>query len=312
LTPTDTRSEDWFCIRCVENRLGKLRKNAPKSISKSILKKSNADRIKHYEVVQQAAADATADDAAKKKYMSRIQRSNAKARHKQKQKTLTIRTTHSKLLDMSTPSPSTPKPWTAELDKAFTEDPEVADTYSLRSMASAKAALRLHGTNAATHISTTNAATADDDGDFEMSDVVSEPSGKRNKGSWTAEEKSHLVDCVTTSYNAGLRGEVLWSDVYPNMLARGVNRPLGGMRMTWLRELRQQVNIDERRRQNASKMRTAVQKNKKEKEAEKAIAQDVKRDDEEVQKEMNAADALAMMPIQPVTPLACRSRAKSV
>jgi hypothetical protein len=309
LITTDTLLEDWFCKRCIENKLGKLRKNAPKSISKSIVKKPNADRIKNYQVLEQAAAHATAEgDAGKKKKAARNQRSHGKAKQKQKQKqkTLTIRTTPSNLLHMSTPSPGTPKPWTAELDEAFAEDPEVAETYSLRSMASAKAALRLGATNA---------ATTDDDGDFEMSDIVSEPSGNRNKGSWVTEEKSHLVDCVTASYNAGLRGEVLWSDVYPNMLARGVNRPLGGMRMTWLRELRQQVNIDERRRQNASKMRTAVQKSKKEKEAESAAAVDMKQEDgEEVQKEMDAADAaaLALMPIQPAKPVACRARAKSV
>lgn len=45
--------------------------------------------------------------------------------------------------------------------------------------------------------------------------------------------------------------------------------------MTWLRALRQQVNIDERRRKNASKMKPDVQKTEREKQAERAAAQHV-------------------------------------
>jgi hypothetical protein len=320
---TNTSSEDWFCKRCVNNKLGKLRKNAPKSISKSIVKKSNADRIKHYEAVEQAAAKTTAkDEEAKRKKQERNQKSHAKAKQKQKQKqkTLTINTTPSKPLDMSTPSPGTPKAWTAELDKAFAEDPEVAETYSLCSMVSAKAAVLRGATNVTPNTRTNaarNAATTDDDGDdddFGMSDVVSEPGGKRNKGSWTEEEKAHLVECVKVANAAGLSGEALWNHVYPNMLARRVHRPLGGMRMTWLRELRQKENVDERRRKNANKMRTAVQKSKKEKEAEKAAGQEATmKDEEEVQrekKERDAADAAALATM-PTKPVACRARAES-
>jgi hypothetical protein len=113
------------------------------------------------------------------------------------------------------------------------------------------------------------------DGNFEISHALAEPNGKKGKGGWTAKEKAHLVQCVIASNNAGLSGEPLWTDVYPKMLARGVNRPLGGMRMAWLRELREQVNIDERRRKNASKMKTAVQKSKKEKQGEKVSTQNV-------------------------------------
>jgi hypothetical protein len=47
------------------------------------------------------------------------------------------------------------------------------------------------------------------------------------------------------------------------------------MRMTWLRALQEQVNIDERRRKNASKMKPAVQKTEMEKQAQRAAAQHV-------------------------------------
>ena len=130
---------------------------------------------------------------------------------------------------MSSPSPGTPKPWTAELDKTFAEDPEVAETYGLGSLASAKVALRRRGT----------IATTKDDRDFEMPQAAPKPINKRNKGSWTREEKDHLIACVTASQQANLRGEDLWDDVLPNMFARGVKRPIREMKSTWLRGLRE-------------------------------------------------------------------------
>jgi hypothetical protein len=275
--------------------------------------------------VEQKAGKARAGgDGAKRRKLAKKEKSRDKIKEKQKQKTLAIRTTPSKPLELSTPSPGSPGPWTAELDKTFAEDPEVAETYNLRSMGSAKAALLFGATTvvptASPTVATTaatnavsNAAATDDGGNLDMSDTASEASGKRNKGSWTEKEKAYLVDCVTASHQAGHRGEALWSHVYPNMVALGVNRPLGGMRNIWLRELREQANLDERRRQNASKMRTAIQKSKKEKEAEKAAnagAEDAEmKDGEEEKEEMEVAAALAMMPIKPI---ACRARGKSV
>jgi hypothetical protein len=92
---------------------------------------------------------------------------------------------------------------------------------------------------------------------------------------------------------------------------------LGGMRMTWLRELREQVNIDERRRKNASKMKTAVQKSKKEKEAERAAAKDTAMAKEvEVRREKTpdaakvSADAAALA-MTYSRPIACHVRAMS-
>jgi hypothetical protein len=119
------------------------------------------------------------------------------------------------------------KPWTAELDKTFAEDPEVAETYGLGSLASAKVAPRRRGTIATINI-VTKTATTKDDSDFKMSQAAFKPTHKRNKGSWTREEKDHLIACVTASQQANLRGEGLWYDVYPNMLVRGVKRPVGG------------------------------------------------------------------------------------
>jgi hypothetical protein len=113
------------------------------------------------------------------------------------------------------------KPWTAELDKTFAEDPEVAETYGLGSFASAKVALRRRRTIVTTNIAA-KTATTKNDSDFEMSQAAFKPTHKRNKGSWTREEKGHLIACVTASQQANLRGEDLWDDVYPNMLARGV------------------------------------------------------------------------------------------
>jgi hypothetical protein len=259
---TNKLVEDWFCECCVDKNLGVLRKKGPKSIFKSITKKSNVDRIKHYEVRAQAVPEAVAkeNDSRRKKF-AKNQTSRAMAKEKPKQKDLAIRTP-SKHLEMSSPSPGTPKPWTAELDKAFVDDPEVAKTYGLASLASAKVALRRGEIIATTNV-VTKPATTEDGSDFEMSQAASKGVDRKKKGSWTWKEKDHLIACVTASQRANLRGEDLWDDVYPNMLARGVKRPIGGMKNTWLRGLREQTGVDERRKRNADKMTTAVQKSKK-------------------------------------------------
>ena len=329
LKTTNKLAEDWFCECCVDKNLDVLCKKGPKSIFKFVAKKSNADRIKHYEVREQAVPEATmkGDDSRRKKFVKN-QTSRAKAKQKPKQKDLTIHTTSPKPLEMSSPSPGTPKPWTAELDKAFAEDPEVAETYGLGSLASAKVALRRRGTIATTNIAT-KTATTKDDSDFEISQAASKPIRKRNKGSWTREEKDHLIACVTASQQANLRGEDLWDDVYPNMLARGVKRPVGGMKNTWLRGLREQTGVDERRRQNADKMTTAVQKSKKMKETGKAVAENaemnkgerggVKRrvgagagDGKMKQGEKEKMDAAAALATMSTKPIPGRSRAESV
>src|ERR1700733_11467428 len=70
LKMTNTLVEDWFCECCVDKNLGVLRKKGPKSIFKSITKKSNVDRIKHYEVRAQAVPEAVAkeNDSRRKKF----------------------------------------------------------------------------------------------------------------------------------------------------------------------------------------------------------------------------------------------------
>ena len=197
LRKTNKWAEDWFCECCVDKNLDVLSKKGPKSIFKFVAKKSNADRIKHYEVREPAVPEATTkgDDLRRKKFVKN-QTSRAKAKQKPKQKDLTVHTTSPKPLEMSSLSPGTPKPWTAELDKVFAEDPEVAETYGLGSLASAKVALRRRGTIATTNIAM-ETATIQDDSDFEMSQAASKPIHKRNKGSWTREEKDHLIACVT-------------------------------------------------------------------------------------------------------------------
>jgi hypothetical protein len=204
LKTTNKLAEDWFCECCVEKNLGVLRKKRPKSIFKSVAKKSNADRIKHYKVGEQAATEAIAkeDDSRRKKFVKN-QTSRAKAKQKPKPKDLTIHTASPKPLEMPSPSPDTPKPWTAELDKAFAEDPEVTETYGLGSLASAKVALRQRGTIATPNIATKTTNTKDDS-DSKISQTASKPILKRNKGSWTREEKDHLIACVTASQQANL------------------------------------------------------------------------------------------------------------
>jgi len=242
--------ELWFCQGCNDNKIGKLRKNAPKSILQSVVKKPNADRIKHYESIE-----ATPEKKSKSK------RNTAKKLKKKDKEFLTVCTTPvPKPLQLSTPSPGTPKPWTAELDQSFVHDPETSSTYDLSTLASAKRSLRVGLVG----------VVVDNDSGFELSDesttttkkVQKRVAGKKG-GSWTKEEQDHLVEVVTETHKAGLRGENLWTDVHPRMVARGVDRPIGGMRMIWLRELRRKTMLDERRKANSAKMQTAIQKSRK-------------------------------------------------
>jgi len=114
-----------------------------------------------------------------------------------------------------------------------------------------------------------------DDSDVEMS-VCAQPRNKGN-GSWSKEEKDELVQFATECHALGHRGENFWDCVKDKMAARGVPRPVGGMRMVWLRGLREETQIDERRRQNSSKMRTAIQKSRKEK-----VVKEAKESDDEM------------------------------
>lgn len=101
------------------------------------------------------------------------------------------------------------------------------------------------------------------------------------------------------------------------------------MKNTWLRGLREQTGVDERRRQNADKMTTAVQKSKKMKERGKAAAENaemnkgegdrVKRrvgasagDGKMKQGEKEKMDAAAALATMSTKPIPGRSRAESV
>ena len=68
---TNKSVEDWFCKCCVDKNLDVLSKKGPKSIFKFVAEKSNADRIKHYEVGEQAVPEATTkgDDSRRKKFV---------------------------------------------------------------------------------------------------------------------------------------------------------------------------------------------------------------------------------------------------
>ncbi len=117
-----------------------------------------------------------------------------------------------------------------------------------------------------------------------MSDYA-KPVQKKSKGSWSEEEKEKLIQSAKECHELGLRGDPFWDCVKPKLAARGVPRGLGGVKSMWLRYLREETKIDERRKQNANNLRTAIQKSTKEKAAEKA-----KQDENEI---MENADSEA-------------------
>ena len=80
-----------------------------------------------------------------------------------------------------------------------------------------------------------------------------------NIRSWTVDEEEILVDVVTECMAEGFRGQPLWDTVEPRLIARGVNRAIGGAKMRWCRKLRVSTGMDERRKPDDLKLQTALQ-----------------------------------------------------
>lgn len=89
-----------------------------------------------------------------------------------------------------------------------------------------------------------------------MGTVVTTP----NKNSWTDEEDGILIECMTELIEArNLSGNPVWEGLEPLLKVRLSHRCIGGARNRWMRGLREETNLDERRKKNATKMTTAVQ-----------------------------------------------------
>ena len=80
-----------------------------------------------------------------------------------------------------------------------------------------------------------------------------------NIRSWSMDEEEVLVDVVTECMDEGFRGQPLWDAVEPRLLARGINRAIGGAKMRWCRKLRVRTGMDERRKPDDLKLQTALQ-----------------------------------------------------
>ena len=130
------------------------------------------------------------------------------------------------------------------------------------------------------------------------------------KGKWTTDEEYALVEVVRECVESGLSGEPMWDAALPKMQARGINRSIAAMKMTWCRGLREKSKIDERRRKDANNMKTAVQdgvkrpRGKKGRQTEKA---------QELEKEeMEAQDAMLLSAATGRSVLGDRKRALSI
>ena len=146
------------------------------------------------------------------------------------------------------------KPWSAGLVSSFTQNADNVADYDLQNIDSAKNAVR---NQAAKPLGPPIRRAS------EVNTYSSTSYKSPNCRSWTAEEEQHLKEVVKECTDAGLSGEALWHAAHPRLLARGVNRPIGGMKMRWCRGLRDETKIDERRKKN-NVLLTAVQKNKSE------------------------------------------------
>ena len=150
--------------------------------------------------------------------------------------------------------------WSADLAKVFKEDPDNINDFGLGSLEEARATLL-----ALSKVPLGRAKSPPGGGAFPSEDVWGRPLTAAgtlktpNSRSWTDAEERHLKEVVEECVAEGLAGEPLWKAAHPKLLARGVNRPVGGMKMRWCRGLRQQTKIDERRKKNENKLITALQ-----------------------------------------------------
>lgn len=178
---------------------------------------------------------------------------------------LSIKTSASPL-PMSTPSPVNLKPWTADLDKSFVNDPDNQKDFDLTTLERAKESLRTRPVRSATRSRSRSNPTGNlnaHSGQANSWPHARPATGTLGKGNWSKAEEDALSAVVKECVDAGLAGEPMWAAAHPRFLAMGFHRPIGGMKMRWCRGLRLKTKIDERRRKNEAKLLTALQASKK-------------------------------------------------
>ena len=150
-------------------------------------------------------------------------------------------------LTMEAPSPSArSNSFTADYVGAFLQNPANVADYGLSNLDEAKTGLRAQAKKT---------LGPGRKGRLTAAGTIYTP----NVRSWSAEEEEILVDLVTECLAEGLTGQPLWDTVEPRLLARGVNRAIGGAKMRWCRKLRVRTGMDERRKPDDMKLQTALQ-----------------------------------------------------
>ena len=158
------------------------------------------------------------------------------------------------------PSPSIKlNPWSADLEKAFAAGSENVKDLDLGSLQQAQARLRAMAKIPLRQPQPPPIVDGEEDDDYSPVYTAAGTLRTPNARSWSDVEEQHLKEVVEECVDAGLSGEPLWRAAHPKLLARGVNRPMGGMKMRWCRGLREETQIDERRKKNEKKMITALQ-----------------------------------------------------
>ena len=168
---------------------------------------------------------------------------------------LAVETAQRRDVPIPIPTP-TVKPWTADLDKSLTGDPDNIHDLNIETLDSAKKTLRQR---AAQKLGKPEAPAPS----VRNGTVVTMP----NKNSWSSAEDAHLIAAMTEASAEGLSGNPLWDAVMVKLADRGIHRKLGGARNRWMRGLRQETMIDERRKKNPNKLTTAVQAPKAERDS---------------------------------------------
>jgi hypothetical protein len=232
---TNFGTEDWYCGRCIDQGIGgAARLNDMPVLPRKVLQpKSIKTRMELRQV--------------------------DKGKGKGKAPAVPLGMGRNTTVPKASPSVSL-HPWSADLEKAFANNPDNLKDLDLGSLEQAQAALR---NLAEAPLGRPKSPPRDGTGtqqDRWGRTVTSAGTLKTpNSRSWTEAEEKHLKEVVEECVAQGLSGEPLWRAAHPKLVKRGVNRPMGGMKMRWCRGLREETKIDERRKKNDRKMVTALQ-----------------------------------------------------
>lgn len=168
--------------------------------------------------------------------------------------------TSDQVIPISEPSPFDLKPWSADLEGKFNKDSDLLQDFGVTTIDEAKAAVRARPIGPLEPLATeSQQRTTEHDGlagDLPSAANASTTSAAKSKKNawrkpWSEHEQQALGEVMEEVVkNQNLKSHACWTAAHQLMRSRGINRPLGGLRMVWSRGLRERSEADERRKAN--------------------------------------------------------------